>query len=324
MNVCRHRGSHICLEKEGSVKLLTCPYHAWAYDLDGTLKVAQHMGEDFDISKHSLHQASIEIIAGMIYVCLSKSPPSLEPAKRDLAPVFEMFDFDNMKLATHKRYKINANWKLAVENYHECYHCGPSHPEYASMHTLKLAPHEIDERQSHMHDQFEACGLTKIEIDQLEDRAPPGVQGYAYSRTALFPGTKSGSMDGEPLAPLFGCLKGYDSGASDLSIGPFSFFLIYSDHMVGYRFLPIDTETCHCDIYWIVRGDAEEGKDYDIEKLTWLWHITTLADEEIIVNNQKGVNSMFYEPGPFSEMEHWVRRHNEWYLRVMAVEKSRR
>ncbi len=322
MNVCRHRGSHICLEREGSTNVLTCPYHAWAYDFDGTLKIAQHMGDDFDISKHNLHKANIEVIANMVFVCLSDTPPSLDPAKRNLAPVFEMFDFDNMKLATHKRYKINANWKLALENYHECYHCAPSHPEYASMHTLKLGPDEIDDRQSHMLEMFPACGIREMEMDHLDDRMPSDVQGYAYSRTALFPGIKTGSKDGQPLAPLLANLKDYDSGASDLNIGPFSFFLIYSDHMMGYRFLPIDVDTCHCDIYWIVRGDAEEGKDYDLEKLTWLWHVTTLADEKIIINNQKGMNSMFYEPGPYSEMEHWARRHNEWYLREMAIEPT--
>lgn len=320
MNVCRHRGSHICLERQGSVKLLTCPYHAWAYDFDGTLKVAQFMGDDFDKSSHNLHKASIEVLGGMIFICLSDKPPSLEPAKKELNPVFKMFDFDNMKLAAQKRYLINANWKLALENYHECYHCAPSHPEYASMHTLKLGPDEIDDRQSHMLEQFGACGIREIEFDRLDDLQPSNVQGYAYSRTALFEGIKTGSQDGQPLAPLFGNLKDFDSGASDINIGPFSFFLAYSDHMMGYRFLPVDADTCHCDIYWIVRGDAVEGKDYDVEKLTWLWHITTLADEEIIVNNQKGVNSKFYQPGPYSEMEHWARRHNEWYLREMAIE----
>ncbi|TNE58531.1 MAG: aromatic ring-hydroxylating dioxygenase subunit alpha [Alphaproteobacteria bacterium] len=318
INVCRHRGSQICTKEKGSVNVLTCPYHAWAYDFDGTLKVAQHMGPDFDASQHHLHRAQIEVLGGMIYVCLAKKPPSLEPAKQDLQPVFDMFGFDNMKLAAKRRYHFKANWKLAVENYHECYHCAPSHPEYAAMHTLKLGPDEIEKRQAHMREAMGSCGLKTIEFDHLDDRQPSHIQGYAYSRTALFEGIKTGSQDGQPLAPLLGDLKDFDQGGSDLSIGPFSFFLIYSDHMVGYRFLPEDVDNCTCDIYWMVRGDAVEGRDYDVEKLTWLWHITTLADEDIIVNNQKGVNSRFYQPGPYSQMEHWTQRSMAWYLREMS------
>ena len=46
-NVCRHRGSHICLEQQGNKKVLICPYHAWTYNLDGSIKSARLMDEDF-------------------------------------------------------------------------------------------------------------------------------------------------------------------------------------------------------------------------------------------------------------------------------------
>jgi len=64
----------------------------------------------------------------------------------------------------------------------------------------------------------------------------------------------------------------------------------------------------------MVRGDAEEGKDYDRDELMWLWDITTHADEKIIVNNWKGVNSRFYRPGRFSGMEKMEQRWIEWVL----------
>ena len=56
-------------------------------------------------------------------------------------------------------------------------------------------------------------------------------------------------------------------------------------------------------IVWYVRGDAEEGRDYDKDALTWLWHVTSLDDERIIRHNQEGVNSHHFIPGPLSEME---------------------
>jgi Rieske 2Fe-2S family protein len=72
-----------------------------------------------------------------------------------------------------------------------------------------------------------------------------------------------------------------------------------------------------CDIYWLVRGDAQEGKDYDIDELTWLWDVTTEADKMIIVNNSKGIHSRYYKPGPFSDMESLERRYVEWILQEL-------
>jgi len=83
---------------------------------------------------------------------------------------------------------------------------------------------------------------------------------------------------------------------------------------VIYRFTPLGPETADCDITWLVRGDAEEGIDYDKEKLIWLWDITTHADKTIIERNQKGVDSRYYAPGPLSQMEDFTWKFLSWYL----------
>jgi Rieske 2Fe-2S family protein len=164
---------------------------------------------------------------------------------------------------------------------------------------------------------MEACGLRNIDIDRIDTNAPPGEMGYGYSRTAMFDGYVSGSRDGKPLAPLLGDLTDYDGGASDFVFGAFSFLLTYSDHVVAYVFTPVDMRNCRCDIYWLVRGDAEEGRDYDVDELTWLWDITTESDKTIIVNNWKGVQSRYYRPGPFSSMENAERTWTEWILQEL-------
>jgi Rieske 2Fe-2S family protein len=186
-----------------------------------------------------------------------------------------------------------------------------------------LDPQKRDRIQRKMLERFESCGLRAIEHDYVDTMARPGEQGYGYSRTALFEGYKTGSRDGEPLAPLLGKLKGYDGGASDFSFGPFSFLLAYSDHVVGYVFKPVDHAHCACEIFWFVRGDAQEGKDYDVEELTWLWHVTTQADEQIIVNNWNGVNSRYYRPGPFSRMERMENRYVQWILQQLSDSSPR-
>ena len=106
-----------------------------------------------------------------------------------------------------------------------------------------------------------------------------------------------------------------------IGFGPFTFLLAYSYHVVGYVFSPLDARNCQCEVYWLVRDDAKEGKDYDLQQLTWLWDTTTLLDEKIIVNNWKGVNSRFYQPGPFSRMEDPEKLYTEWIIHELRREE---
>lgn len=317
-NVCRHRGSLVCLENCGNTRKFECPYHGWTYDLDGKLIAARSMQGGFNKEEYGLHPVSLKLLGGLVFVCFCNDPPSLEGAQRDLAEPMAMFDFENLKAAASKTYPIAANWKLAIENYQECYHCATAHPEYAKMHTLMLDPQKRDRIQGSMRRRMAACGLKDIEHDFIDTYAKCGEQGYGYSRTALFEGYKTGSRDGEPLAPLLGALKDYDGGASDFTLGPFTFFLAYSDHVVGYVFSPVDHKNCQCKIHWFVRKNAVEGKDYDRDELMWLWDVTTHADKKIIVNNWKGVKSRYYQPGPFSGMERMERRYIEWILQELS------
>jgi len=317
-NVCRHRGSLVCLEEKGNTRKFECPYHGWMYDTDGRLVGARSMPEGFDRDSHSLHRVAVDTIQGLIFICFTDEPPSMEGARRDLAEPMAMFDFSNLKVAAHKVYDIPANWKLAIENYQECYHCVTAHPEYARSHTLMLDDKRRDRLQKGMLEKMESCGLRNLDVFQMDIHARPGELGYAYSRTALFDGYVTGSKDGKPLAPLLGKLTDYDGGASDIDFGAFSFLLAYSDHVVGYVFTPVDHLNSRCDIYWLVRNDAEEGKDYDVDKLTWLWDVTTESDKTIIVNNWKGVRSRYYEPGPLSTMEDYEQNWTEWILQELA------
>ena len=313
-NVCRHRGSLVCLEHSGNTRKFSCPYHGWVYDTEGRLIGTRDMPENFRREDFGLHTVSLDIVHGLMFVCFCDAPPSLDNAKRDLERPMAMFDFPNLKVAASKAYPIAANWKLAIENYQECYHCAPAHPEYAKMHTLMLDKKKRQRVQDHMREKMTACGLTEYEFDFQDTEAAPGQQGYAYSRSAMFDGYLTGSRDGNPIAPLLGNLTGYDGGASDFTFGPFSFLLAYSDYVVAYAFTPVDATHCQCQIYWLVRGDAVEGKDYDKDELMWLWDVTTYADEKIIVDNWKGVKSRYYRPGPFSGMERLEQRWVDWVL----------
>lgn len=313
MNVCRHRGSQVCLEKQGSKKLFTCPYHAWSYDLDGKLVAAREMPEDFNPVENGLHPVYVELIAGLIFISLAENPLSLSNMRKDLDPLLSLFGFDKLKLAKQKSYSIPSNWKLAVENYQECYHCTPSHKEFAQIHAMAGDLKTFAKQKAEF--QARHIGSPKMaEYNAYYDLAAPNQEGYQYDRNPLLPGNESGSLGGKALAPLLGELIEYDGGASELMIGPVMFFLIYDDHVVGYRFLPTSVDSCVCDIFWFVHDAAEEGVDYNLSDLTWLWDVTTTADKTIIVNNQKGVNSKFYTPGRLSNMESFQQSFLTWYV----------
>ena len=112
-----------------------------------------------------------------------------------------------------------------------------------------------------------------------------------------------------------------DGAGSDCvfaELGFLSAFLAYSDHGVIYRFIPREPLRTEMEVIWLVRGDAEAGRDYDPEALTWLWDVTSAADKTIIENNQAGVLSRAYRPGPFSTMEPATRMYVERYVAELA------
>jgi phenylpropionate dioxygenase-like ring-hydroxylating dioxygenase large terminal subunit len=317
LNVCRHRGSRICVENKGCSKILTCPYHAWSYDLRGQLLAAAHMDESFDKTGISLQKIHVEILAGMIFVNFAEQPSSFDPVREGLADRLAPYQLENARVAHRQTYSIESNWKLAVENYCECYHCAPSHPEYARGHSLAWPARRTDDLHEEVLSRAEVCGLGADFVQRIHLNAPGFGADFAFERYAMLDDHVTGSENGKPVAPLLGSIRDYDGGTTDLNVGPVTFALMYCDYVIIYRFTPLSIDQTECDITWLVNGEAQEGKDYDLDKLTWLWDVTTIADKTIIERNQQGVNSRFYRPGPLSTMEDYLWSFLSWYLEAM-------
>ncbi len=318
VNVCRHRGSRICFEKSGSEKRLTCRYHGWTYGLDGKLKAAAHMPESFDKSGIGLKQLHLRLFQGMIFVNFAATPGNFDLIEKELGPRLAPYGLANAKVAHRQSYPIKANWKLAVENYKECYHCAPAHPEYSRAHALAMPAETYAREYAELLKRGASCGLSDSEFNHSYEDALEFGTDRAYERYPLLRRHVTGSKDGEQLAPLMGSISGFDRGASDFKVGPLLYALAYCDHVVLYRFLPTSIDGADCDITWLVREDAVEGEHYDLDKLIWLWDVTTKADKRIIENNHAGVMSRFYEPGPLSTMENATNRWIRWYLNAIA------
>ena len=321
LNVCRHRGSRICTARSGKAPAgrLTCPYHAWSYDLNGRLVVAQQMPEPFEREQLSLKSLAVRVVDGLIFTTFAGRPLDFAPAEAALARSAHVHGWGKAKVAHRELYSIKANWKLAIENYMECYHCKPAHPEFSRRHVYARPAKQVEELEKAGRRRAEALGIFIADLDGYGCAAPRGGESVSVFRSALSDGVASATSDGQPIARLMGDFGDYDGNSTYFDIGPLSDFLAYADHGVIYRFIPRAVQQTEMEVLWLVHEDAIEGKDYDLERLTWLWNTTSAEDKKIVEANQAGVNSRFFVPGPYSLQEPYARRFVEWYLSELAA-----
>jgi len=136
-NVCRHRGALVASGK-GEARRLLCPYHHWAYELDGRLAAAPDMPErpDFSIATCRLPAFPCETWQGFVFVNLDRDAPPLSPRLADLEARLRPYHMEEMRLAGLGEEVWETNWKSLVENYMEGYHISPLHQ--ATLYNLNL------------------------------------------------------------------------------------------------------------------------------------------------------------------------------------------
>jgi glycine betaine catabolism A len=147
-NVCRHRGARLCRTDAGapiglavqgglvSGRTIICPYHQWAYDLDGRLVSAPHLGAaaGFDKSSVHLYPVAVDTWGGFVFVNLT--PQKAVPLAQQLGEIparIRRYPLAGLRIGHTIRYEVAANWKAICENYNECYHCGGVHPELCAI-----------------------------------------------------------------------------------------------------------------------------------------------------------------------------------------------
>jgi len=322
-NVCRHRGSHICLEEEGNKKLLVCPYHAWSYNINGTVKSARMMYDDFNKKDWSLNKCNLKIFEGLIFINLSKKPNNFEEFISPTKKFIEFHGLVDAKIAHRQLYPTNGNWKLTLDNFHECYHCQPSHPEYCSVHdTEYILAYGAGSNTGPESDKFNKMleswnNKVKNMGHIIGEYTETEFNDYSRSaeRTPLKEGKYTETKSGKPASMLMGKFKDYDRGYTSVGTSPFNSLLMCNDFATLFTFIPISTLYTQVELMWLVHKDAKEGKDYNIDEMIWMWDETTIADKRIIEDNQKGVLSKQYTPGPLSQMEKGLEKFKSWYLK---------
>ena len=148
-NVCPHRG-HELLSGEGSTNLIVCPYHAWSFSRDGRLQSARNCDRvaGFDKCEFSLKPVRLELLCGLVFVNLDPDAVPLSEQAGDLESEIRHYcpEVDDLMFAQRDHYEVVCNWKVAMDNFLECYHCAPAHRDFVDlveMSTYRTVTHGI-------------------------------------------------------------------------------------------------------------------------------------------------------------------------------------
>jgi phenylpropionate dioxygenase-like ring-hydroxylating dioxygenase large terminal subunit len=195
LNVCRHRGTVLVSEPQAR-GTIQCPYHAWTYALDGSLRGAPRSKEepDFDMACLGLVPVQVDSWGPFVFVNPDMDAPGLNVALGSLPEVVAANGLDIDALRFHHRvgYELQANWKIAIENYLECYHCQLNHPGFVRL---------IDERRQTMEiDGLRLSQFPPIHPDACTDAAPYDVSHSVPTAQyhILFPAMKFNVNPGRP------------------------------------------------------------------------------------------------------------------------------
>jgi phenylpropionate dioxygenase-like ring-hydroxylating dioxygenase large terminal subunit len=310
-NTCTHRGSAICLHEKGNAAKLVCPYHQWVFDKDGTLLNARMMPDDFCKEEHNLRSVHVQVVEGLIFVCLAETAPDFSPIKKSLAPYLSPFKINEAKVAAIKHYTLRANWKLVAENFRECYHCGGAHPEYCSAVIGANLREDTSELEREKRKTWSETGLATELVEVI-----PGTTTYAV-RYPLRPGVESYSVDGKKVSIPMGKHINHDAGVVGLVNYPNFWMDAVSDYIWTMRVTGANPSATDVEFCWLVDKNAVEGKDYDLKRLTEFWEITGEQDGQLCENNFRGIETTGYRPGPYAPVEDQVINFVEWCVGEM-------
>ncbi|MEO7169558.1 MAG: RHO alpha subunit C-terminal catalytic domain-containing protein, partial [Sphingomonas sp.] len=242
-----------------------------------------------------------------------ETPPDIETMRRDLTPLLAPHNLQHAKLAYQSTLVEYANWKLVMENGRECYHCATGHPELSLTFPVNASAYFDLEDEPAL-----AFGRRMAEIGL--PMGPVGEDWWQAVRFPLNPGTVAMTTDGQFNVRKLMCeAGGGDTGSLRWAVEPNNFCHSTSEYTFAFTAIPVSPTETHVVSRWLVHEDAVEGVDYDIETLTDLWTRTNLQDKEFAENNQLGVNSPGYTPGPYSpDAESLTLRFVDWYCAKAA------
>lgn len=290
-NVCRHRGSKILEAPKGSgLKRLLCPYHAWSYELDGSVQNAPQMGEGFRKENFGLVPVRLGLFHGFIFLNLDDSAPPLERYLADL-PDFSRFRMAELRCGKRIEYEVAANWKLICENYSECYHCAGVHPQLFRISDLI------------------GRGQRRQEIGSCFNGGP----------MLMRDGVETMSMSGKRTVPPIPGLSPEDHRyVYYYVIYPNLLLSPHPDYVLTHTAWPLGPGRTRVVCEWLFTPEALSAKDFDPGDMVEFWDVTNRQDWGLCERAQAGAGSRGFRQGPYQPTEDCVHTFDCWYADRLA------
>lgn len=273
-NTCRHRG-HELLPDGGTAtrSVVLCPYHAWSYTLDGSLRTAPRFP---DAPDQGLVPLPVEIWHGWVFVNATGDAAPFAEHLGALAELVAPYVPEQLKLAARHEYVVRANWKVIVENYHECYHCPHIHPELCA-----VSPPTSG-------DNYDLPGAWVGGAMELR----------AHAETMSFDGRSHGVF-----------LSGVDRRrVLYLALFPDLLLSLHPDYVMTHRLRPIEPGATRVECSWFIPATAD-----DVRYAEEFWDRTNRQDWAACESVQRGLASPHFRPGPLAPSEDAV---HQWVTMI--------
>jgi glycine betaine catabolism A len=301
-NTCRHRGSELCtVDHQPLGKLITCPYHAWAYNAaNGKLVSVAHATptSDFKKDEHSLFPVQVKIWSGFIFVKLSSDD-------RDLAPDLGLDALRNWPMddlvTGHRMVKdLACNWKVFWDNYNECLHCPGIHPELCDM-------------------------VPVYKKGIMSASEAPDWQPGSEPNSNLKPGAQTWTMTGAACGPEFPNLTEREraNGYNFVTLYPSMYVVAHVDYVRSVRLMPTGPDTMRLTAEWHFPRATLDQPGFDAAQVAAFAKIVMAQDGDAAEMNQRGMRSPAFSRGTLMPQEFDIYRFHNWVQDEMKREASK-
>jgi glycine betaine catabolism A len=277
-NVCRHRGSRLVEDPEGRMaRLIRCPYHAWAYGFDGSLRAAPKTDgiEDFDRDCYGLSPLRTEVVGGLVLVDLGGEAPDIDAHVGDLLGRLDLYRLADLVRGDRRAYEVEANWKAIAENYNECLHCPGVHPELNAL------------------------------SDYSSGEAWPGAGAWCGGSMTLNEGAETMGRNGgkAPRPPITGVPASELTSVYYFVLFPNALVSLHPDYVMLHTLWPLQPGRTDVKCEWFFEAQTAAEPGFDPSDAVDFWDQVNREDWHVCELTQKGVRSRGYVAGRYTTHE---------------------
>jgi Rieske 2Fe-2S family protein len=273
LNTCRHRGARLIDDTAGSVRRIQCPYHAWTYGLDGSLRSAPFTEGlvDFDPKCFALHEVRLAVVEGLVLLDLAGDAPPPQEHVGDLANLLAQYRLPELQKGARLVYDVDANWKAIAENYSECLHCPGVHPE------LNRLSHYLSGETIEGSGAW--CGGSMTLAEGVETMATDGGHGRK-------------PIDGVDLRSILYFL-----------IFPNTLVSLHPDYVMLHTLWPKAPDRTEVVCEWYFEPEAIAAANFDPTDAVEFWDQVNREDWNVCALTQRGMTSPSFTPGRYTTQE---------------------